>query len=381
MEATMQSERTKGLVPRITLTHEMLDGTSETVEMMVANIPPTLNGRNVSIGSLCYEETMLNDRGWFKVGEDNQLTVFLEHSGTFAFFFDLPVRYTEICCKMEDKKGLYQGKQFAILRDMRCFNDNVGQNKQFSVLTTLSQQGQEMGLEQDPDANLNTLYTFLVEPEATRGSVAKSVTRSASRGLRGPPTQNTQTWNCHMGFGLKTDTEWVTVNRDPASETLTTKFRIKVLERDNKAPVPFTKQFTAPDFEPDPVPPKIEPSDEADTEADPDKACQEAHAKKPKSGHDESTVNKARLEKGRPDYQNPGSLTKKARDFYELQIQEILMAQQAMLDEKADFEPDPVPPKIEPSDEADTEADPGKAVCGWMQNKKLKPEEDENPPT
>ena len=258
--ATMELEN--DLPMSIPLTYEMLDGTSRTMDFRAANVPTSNNGRKVSSGSLRWADTEPNERGWFKVGSDNELTVILPHSGPFAVFFD-----EEVCAKLFDKKGLYTADCFAIVPGMKCFVENTGQDRQFSVLAVASKQGKELGLDPaDEDANVFTLYTYILEPreeEATRGitrgitrDITKSVTGSCgpTRGAtRSAPTQSTKTYNVAAGFGEKTGTTWTTSTRLSASKTLTTQFRIKVLQRNTEKPVSFTQKFRAGAFEADPV--------------------------------------------------------------------------------------------------------------------------------
>jgi hypothetical protein len=256
--ATTNRNPQQALPMRIPLTYEMLDGTTETVDMLAANVQITKNGHNVSSGSLHWRELNANSRGCFKVDNDNELTVFLPHSGPFAFFFDKD----QVCAKLHDKKGLYKANSFAIVPGMRCFVENTGQARQFSVLATSSEQGKELGLDPtDEDANVFTLHTFLVEPPV---DAIIGPTRGGTRGATRGPTRGIKGYNVAAGFGEETGTTWTKSNALPASETLATQFRIKVLQRNTEQPVSFTQQHRAGAFEADPVSGESETEDATD---------------------------------------------------------------------------------------------------------------------
>lgn len=239
-------EPAQRLPTSIALTYENLDGTSETVDMLAANVPTTKNGRNVSSGSLHWGDTNPNERGCFKVDNDNELTIFLPHSGPFALFFDKD----RVCAKLHDKKGLYKTDSFAIVPAMRCFVENTGQASQFSVLAATSQQGKELGLDpDDEDANVFALHTLLLEPPVED---FLGPTRGATRGATRGPTRSTKGYNVAAGFGEKTGTTWTTSTALHASKTLITQFRMKVQKRNTEQPVSFT-QHRAAAFEADPV--------------------------------------------------------------------------------------------------------------------------------
>jgi|MDTC01.1.fsa_nt_gb hypothetical protein len=246
------------------LKYEMLDGTVVTVTMWAANVPPTTStGRKVRSGSLHFGDTEPNDRGYFTVEKEDELTIFLPKSGRFAFFFQ-----REVSVKLLDDKGLYKSDCMAIVPDMKCFIENVGQDYQFSVLATTSEQGKELGLDHaDKDNGVFTMHTRIlqdaVEDEEdlfTRGIYGP--TRGGGplirKGISAPtrscgPTRSTKAYNVAAGFADKTNTTWTTSDRVPASKMKTIRFRIKVLQRNTKESVAFRQQFCAAAFKADPL--------------------------------------------------------------------------------------------------------------------------------